>query len=214
MRRIDPIELSRRLLEARSLAGLNQKQLAGGLKLKGINVSVSLLSSIEHQDADCAQIEKIIEAMAAHLEFDVPYSYDDADGDQEKEETSLEKPEQPTRDGQEEYLRFKMDDLTSSQLVALREKIDLELTNRRDREIYELRFELTARAARLGVTVQELVGGAVKASSQSTSATRRPPTKIYRSPDGEVWPGRGPTPRWLRQLIAEGKNKEDFLVAA
>jgi DNA-binding protein H-NS len=210
MRRIDPIELSRRLLEARSLAGLNQKQLAGVLKLNGINASVSLLSSIEHQDADCAQIEKTIEAMAAHLEFDIPYIDDDADGYQEEEETP-EAETEPASADQEEYLRFNMDELTSSQLVALREKIDLELTNRRDREIYELRFELTARAARLGVTVQELVGGAVKTPSQSTSTTRRP---LYRSPDGEVWPGRGPTPRWLRQLIAEGKNKEDFLVAA
>jgi DNA-binding protein H-NS len=38
------------------------------------------------------------------------------------------------------------------------------------------------------------------------------PAKIkYRSPDGQhEWSGRGPVPNWLKQLEAEGHNREEF----
>ena len=35
----------------------------------------------------------------------------------------------------------------------------------------------------------------------------------YRSPTGETWSGRGGTPQWLQREIAEGRAKEDFLIA-
>ena len=34
----------------------------------------------------------------------------------------------------------------------------------------------------------------------------------YRGTDGQSWSGRGLMPRWLKTLVAEGRNKEDFLV--
>jgi DNA-binding protein H-NS len=38
------------------------------------------------------------------------------------------------------------------------------------------------------------------------------PAKIkYRSPDGQhEWSGRGPVPNWLKQLEAEGHNREEY----
>jgi len=35
----------------------------------------------------------------------------------------------------------------------------------------------------------------------------------YQGPDGETWSGRGHEPKWLRALLAEGRNKEEFLIA-
>jgi DNA-binding protein H-NS len=35
----------------------------------------------------------------------------------------------------------------------------------------------------------------------------------YKGPDGELWAGRGATPRWLAAAIKEtGKKREDFLI--
>ncbi len=34
----------------------------------------------------------------------------------------------------------------------------------------------------------------------------------YRGPNGEVWSGRGLTPKWLTALIADGKTKEEFAI--
>jgi DNA-binding protein H-NS len=52
--------------------------------------------------------------------------------------------------------------------------------------------------------------GAVKASS-AKSQTVAPK---YRGPNGETWSGRGLTPRWMAALIAEGRQKEDFVIQA
>lgn len=34
----------------------------------------------------------------------------------------------------------------------------------------------------------------------------------YRGPKGETWSGRGSMPRWLAELVAEGKSRESFAV--
>ena len=34
----------------------------------------------------------------------------------------------------------------------------------------------------------------------------------YRGPNGDTWSGRGLTPRWLVSLIAQGNNKEEFVI--
>ncbi len=34
----------------------------------------------------------------------------------------------------------------------------------------------------------------------------------YRGPNGDEWSGRGQTPRWLAELEAEGRGREEFLI--
>ena len=37
----------------------------------------------------------------------------------------------------------------------------------------------------------------------------------YKGPeDGQHWTGRGQPPRWMRELIAAGRNKEEFVIPA
>jgi DNA-binding protein H-NS len=45
--------------------------------------------------------------------------------------------------------------------------------------------------------------------SRSDSSERVPK---YRDAHGNVWSGRGPRPKWLREAIAAGKKKEDFAI--
>jgi DNA-binding protein H-NS len=36
----------------------------------------------------------------------------------------------------------------------------------------------------------------------------------YRDPvSGSTWSGRGIQPKWMKSALAEGKNKDDFLIA-
>ncbi len=34
----------------------------------------------------------------------------------------------------------------------------------------------------------------------------------YRGPKGETWSGRGLMPRWLAELVAQGKSRESFVI--
>ena len=46
------------------------------------------------------------------------------------------------------------------------------------------------------------------------SAAKQARAPKFRDSAGNVWSGRGPRPRWLRDAIAAGKKLEDFAVAA
>jgi hypothetical protein len=54
-------------------------------------------------------------------------------------------------------------------------------------------------------------GGGVVDNGLKASKRASPKPK-YRGPNGETWAGRGGTPRWMADLIAKGKKKEDFLI--
>ncbi len=41
---------------------------------------------------------------------------------------------------------------------------------------------------------------------------RRPVSVKYRDDQGHQWTGRGHTPNWLKEAIANGKTLEDFLI--
>jgi DNA-binding protein H-NS len=49
-------------------------------------------------------------------------------------------------------------------------------------------------------------GGAAATSKRSSVAAK------YRGPNGETWSGRGLSPRWLADLLAKGRTKEDFAI--
>lgn len=53
-----------------------------------------------------------------------------------------------------------------------------------------------------------------KAARKQKKASRPPVEAKYRGPNGEEWSGRGLTPRWLSALIAAGRTKEEFAIAA
>jgi DNA-binding protein H-NS len=55
----------------------------------------------------------------------------------------------------------------------------------------------------------------IKAASKRANGRVKRKTKVapkYRGPGGLTWAGRGLMPIWLRQAVAKGKKKEDFLI--
>jgi DNA-binding protein H-NS len=69
--------------------------------------------------------------------------------------------------------------------------------------------EIEAKMAEYGITVADLGGGARKPSTRAAAAVK------YRNPaTGAVWSGRGRPPRWLADELAQGRKREEFLIAS
>ena len=77
---------------------------------------------------------------------------------------------------------------------------------------------LREQMAAYGITAEELSRPAAKATrpkAASLSKGKKPavpsPAK-YRGPQGQEWTGRGTAPKWLNELLVDGKTREDFLI--
>lgn len=83
--------------------------------------------------------------------------------------------------------------------------------------------ELREHMAAYGITAEELSRPAAKApklrkslaNSVSPTKNKKPavpsPAK-YRGPQGLTWTGRGTAPKWLNDLLVDGKTRDDFLI--
>lgn len=83
--------------------------------------------------------------------------------------------------------------------------------------------ELREQMAAYGITAEELSRPAAKTArpkaapvkASSPSKGKKPaaasPAK-YRGPEGQEWTGRGTAPKWLNDLLVDGKTREDFLI--
>jgi DNA-binding protein H-NS len=88
-------------------------------------------------------------------------------------------------------------------LMALRNQVDEALTG--------YRSTLERQLAALGSSVASLGGKVARGMRASKLKGMKVPPK-YRGSGGELWAGRGATPRWLVAAIKEGKKLEDFLI--
>ena len=106
------------------------------------------------------------------------------------------------------------------QQIAEMEKQAAELQKKnRPAVLAQLREQMSA----YGITAEELSRPPAKARRQApaTKAAASPakgkkpvvtsPAK-YRGPEGQEWSGRGTAPKWLNNLLVDGKTREDFLI--
>ena len=106
------------------------------------------------------------------------------------------------------------------QQIAEMEKQAAELQKKnRPTVLAELREQMAA----YGITADELSRPAAKAAkpraplvkSASSAKSKKPavPSAMkYRGPEGQGWTGRGTVPKWLKDLLAQGKTRADFLI--
>ena len=122
--------------------------------------------------------------------------------------------------------RITLEKSKMNELVKLRQQIadmekqaaDLQKKNR-PAVLAELREQMAA----YGITAEELSRPAAKAArpkaaqakAASLSKGKKPavpsPAK-YCGPQGQEWTGRGTVPKWLNELLVDGKTREDFLI--
>lgn len=69
-------------------------------------------------------------------------------------------------------------------------------------------------ASEQGLSVDDVVNLKTNANLTATGKPRRKYEPKYANPNNpeQTWTGQGQTPVWLRNEIAKGKKKEDFLI--
>lgn len=106
--------------------------------------------------------------------------------------------------------KMSAEDLAKSPLKELLEfqtKLNKAVELRKKSEKHEVYVKITALASESGFSLDELLS---QKSLKKISAT----IIKYRNPNNqaETWAGRGRKPKWVEQLLAEGKSLEDFAV--
>jgi DNA-binding protein H-NS len=70
------------------------------------------------------------------------------------------------------------------------------------------RTTLENQLASIGGSIASLAGGGRRGAMKGRKVAAK-----YRGPEGELWAGRGATPRWLVAAMKEtGKKRDDFLI--
>jgi DNA-binding protein H-NS len=94
------------------------------------------------------------------------------------------------------------------ELWRLRELIDGEYKKKAVAARKTVIAETQRKFEQLGLSFDDVVG----MQRKKKRAARTPAVPKYRSPVGREWSGRGPTPKWIRELEEAGGNREDFLI--
>ena len=77
--------------------------------------------------------------------------------------------------------------------------------------------DINAKIQAFGITPNDLVFPQTKNALKDGRSTRvfktkNPVAAKYQGPNGQLWSGRGLTPKWLALAITDGKTKDDFLL--
>lgn len=82
----------------------------------------------------------------------------------------------------------------------------------RKQEIAEVIQRIKAQMKEYGVTLADL-GASNSGVQRKAAKTKSTAPAKYRGPNGELWAGGlGRKPEWVRALLAEGKDIEDYLI--
>jgi DNA-binding protein H-NS len=109
------------------------------------------------------------------------------------------------------------------------EKLQKQAQDIRSKEFASTVQDILAKMQAFGITVKDLqttkAGKSAKAGRSKAKAaadkpvraakkTSNPVAAKFRGPNGEVWSGRGLTPKWLSALVAQGRSKDEFAITA
>ncbi len=104
---------------------------------------------------------------------------------------------------------FNLTEMTADQLQHLVDKVQKELTLRREGELKKIKEEIIKSAREVGLKVYFEEGSQRKPrKAGATGQTYRNPT----NPE-QTWGGRGKRPRWLNDLLAKGHQLAEFIGA-
>ena len=112
--------------------------------------------------------------------------------------------------------------LTINQQIAELQKKSADLQKKnRPAVVAELREKMLA----YGISVKELSRPVSKSKKMKPDAAAKqgrapkvkkisaPVAAKYRGPEGQAWSGRGIPPKWIKDLMASGRTKDEFLIA-
>ena len=112
-------------------------------------------------------------------------------------------------DSMAEVVRI-IETLDYPELLQLRAIIDREYEAKAEAAKANLIAETQRKFEQLGLSFDEVMAMQKKKQRKDKS----PAVAKYRSPDGKAWSGRGPIPKWMREIEEAGGNREDFRIKA
>lgn len=103
-----------------------------------------------------------------------------------------------------------IDDLTAEELVLLIARAHELLAVRKEETKAKLLAEMRVTAERAGLSLEDLLGDAPASGRRQRRDVGVKLKPKYIGPNGETYKGRGPTPKWLKDLERKGVNREKF----
>jgi DNA-binding protein H-NS len=104
-----------------------------------------------------------------------------------------------------------IDNLSLADLNELVLRAQKAIAARKDEAKSEFLAKMRADAAAHGLSLDEILGkGPGGRRKRSDAGVKLKPK--YIGPNGEIYTGRGPTPKWLRSLERKGEKREKYLV--
>lgn len=100
-----------------------------------------------------------------------------------------------------------LNELSLKELKKLQSDVERAIASYEDRMRKEALSELEARAKAMGFNLAELVGAAPKKQRAAKSPK-------YAHPENPelTWTGRGRKPKWVSEVLAQGKSLDDFAI--
>jgi DNA-binding protein H-NS len=104
---------------------------------------------------------------------------------------------------------FNVEAYSDEELGGIRETVERELVDRKDRRRKEMAQQIRELAATLGMTPEEVLS-----SAPTVKKARAKVAPKYQHPDNEeqTWSGRGRQPKWMQEQIAAGKTLDDLAI--
>ncbi len=104
-----------------------------------------------------------------------------------------------------------IDNLSLADLNELIAKAQKAIASKKDEAKSGFLAKMRADAAAHGLDLDEILGkGPGGRRQRSDKGVKLKPK--YMGPNGEIYTGRGPTPKWLKSLERKGEKREKFLV--
>jgi DNA-binding protein H-NS len=104
-----------------------------------------------------------------------------------------------------------IDNLSLADLNELISRAQKAISAKRDEAKNEFIAKMRADAAAHGLSFDEIMGkGPAGRRKRSDAGIKLKPK--YVGPNGEIYTGRGPTPKWLKSLERKGEKREKYLV--
>ncbi len=105
----------------------------------------------------------------------------------------------------------KIDHLTLNELNKLIEQAEALRESRKEDAKTEFMDKMRKEALAAGLSLDALMGRAPSGRRKRSDAGVKLKPKFV-GPNGETYTGRGPTPKWLKDLEAKGVNRNKYLV--
>ena len=104
-----------------------------------------------------------------------------------------------------------IDHLSLAELNELIARAQKAISSKKDEAKSGFLAKMRADAAAHGLDLDELMGkGSGGRRQRSDKGVKLKPKFV--GPNGEIYTGRGPTPKWLKSLERKGEKREKFLV--